>query len=354
MYRRRRPPAREPVFGFDCFLDVVTNVVGIIIRLILVAWVGARAYSGIVELDDDDPPQTEYTAPKPGDHPLHAQLAAAERELAATRAKLLDQLKHLERIKEKKDLATRHWQALSAERQDLARRQQELAAAWGPKPGHDTGLDLSLAELQRRLRDAAEQIRTLEKLPPVGKTLRYHGPVSRPVQADELMFECKAGRVTFIDLAAFVAEIRRGLDAKGELLRSQWKAEDIAGPYGAFRMRYTIERERELLESIGEVRPRGESTFRYGLSEWVLEPVAAHRGETLEQALAAGSEFRQLTDTLQPKQAVVTFWVYPDSFALFRRLRDELYERGAEVAGRPLPDTAPIAASRHGTASRGQ
>ena len=29
-------PAREPAFSFDSFLDVVTNVVGIIVRLILV------------------------------------------------------------------------------------------------------------------------------------------------------------------------------------------------------------------------------------------------------------------------------------------------------------------------------
>ena len=44
--RRRRP--REIAFGFDSFLDLVANVVGIILRLILVAWVGARSYKAIV------------------------------------------------------------------------------------------------------------------------------------------------------------------------------------------------------------------------------------------------------------------------------------------------------------------
>src|SRR5437868_1835502 len=48
MYRRRRRPRREIPFSFDSFLDVVANVVGIIIRLILVAWVGARSYKAIV------------------------------------------------------------------------------------------------------------------------------------------------------------------------------------------------------------------------------------------------------------------------------------------------------------------
>ena len=47
MYRRRRP-TREIAFSFDSFLDVVANVVGIILRLILVAWVGARSYQVFV------------------------------------------------------------------------------------------------------------------------------------------------------------------------------------------------------------------------------------------------------------------------------------------------------------------
>src|ERR1700740_2756797 len=44
---RRRRRTREIPFSFDSFLDVVANVVGIIIRLILVVWVGARSYSSL-------------------------------------------------------------------------------------------------------------------------------------------------------------------------------------------------------------------------------------------------------------------------------------------------------------------
>src|SRR2546426_341582 len=72
MYRRRRTPAREPAFSFDSFLDVVTNVVGIIVRLILVAWVGARAY-GMIHADPADcvrqpaAPQPERSGKDAGD-----------------------------------------------------------------------------------------------------------------------------------------------------------------------------------------------------------------------------------------------------------------------------------------------
>ncbi len=43
---RRRRRERPESFSFDSFLDVVANVCGIIIKLILVAWAGARMYQG--------------------------------------------------------------------------------------------------------------------------------------------------------------------------------------------------------------------------------------------------------------------------------------------------------------------
>jgi len=45
---RRQRKVREIEFSFDSFLDVVANVVGIILRLILVAWVGARSYKAVL------------------------------------------------------------------------------------------------------------------------------------------------------------------------------------------------------------------------------------------------------------------------------------------------------------------
>ena len=54
--RRRRPlKAKSIHFSFDSFLDLVTNVVGIIIRLILVSWVGARAYHASMQMLDLEP-----------------------------------------------------------------------------------------------------------------------------------------------------------------------------------------------------------------------------------------------------------------------------------------------------------
>src|SRR4051812_49375132 len=61
---RRRRPSRDIPFSFDSFLDVVANVVGIILRLIIVAWVGARSYKG-PPLPPPPPPPPPPTGPPP-------------------------------------------------------------------------------------------------------------------------------------------------------------------------------------------------------------------------------------------------------------------------------------------------
>ncbi len=119
-------------------------------------------------------------------------------------------------------------------------------------------------------------------------------------------------------------------------------------------MLYIVERERSTIDALGGDRPGTERGFRYGLAGWQIQPAALDRGENVAEALRPGSAFRDIADRVDAEQGAVTFWVYPDSFAAFRQLRDYLYKREITVAARPLPAGVPIASSRKGTASRGQ
>jgi hypothetical protein len=47
----------------------------------------------------------------------------------------------------------------------------------------------------------------------------------------------------------------------------------------------------------------------------------------------------------------VTLWCYPDSFAAYRQVREELHRLRIATAGRPLPDGAPIGGSAEGSKS---
>ena len=93
---RRRRRTREIPFSFDSFLDVVANVVGIIIRLILVVWVGARSYGSIQQTAaPPEPPaavaEDDADAPAEPD-PLNGELAAERRQLAEAEAALRKEL----------------------------------------------------------------------------------------------------------------------------------------------------------------------------------------------------------------------------------------------------------------------
>jgi hypothetical protein len=352
---RRRFRNREIAFSFDSFLDVVANVVGIIIRLILVVWVGARSYSSVQNVQPDDAATQAATAQAEPNDPLAAELARRRQDLEHARKRLLEQMRQLQETQDTEKRVAGEWSTLAAQREQL-QQEQTIASQAGnaTRQAGQTGA-ASMAELRERSKHLTEEIRALEKEPAPRKTLRYHTPVSKPLDAEELLFECNHGRVTFVDLAAFLAEVQRGMEDKGRELRNQWRTSGFVGPSGAFRLRYTIERERSMTDSLGaDEAPASANSYRFNLSMWQLEPVQLDRGETAERAFQPASEFRQVADGLDARQQAVTFWVYPDSFALYRQLRDYLYEKGIVVAGRPLPEGVPISATRRGSLSRGQ
>jgi hypothetical protein len=353
---RRRRPNREIPFSFDSFLDIVANVVGVIIRLILVVWVGARSYTWLQHQARTLPQATRTgtVMALPAD-PLQQEIAQHRLELAQAKQRLLAQLRLLESCRRQETGLRQALAKLAAEREKLASKQALLDQRDLDRTGQTEFVALNSEELRRRSQKILAEIKDLEKTPPAKMVLRYRTPISHPVQSEELFFECQQGRVTFVDIATLLKEVRQRLPEKEQLLRSTWGTEDVTSILGSFRLRYSVERERGVLDlSLRSSAPGMERGFRYSLTSWQIEPVSPQRGETVETALHEGSEFRQIADGIEPQFTAVTFWVYPDSFALFRRLRDFLYERDIVVAGRPLPAGALIMSTPHGTVSRGQ
>lgn len=350
MYRRRRPPrSREVPFSFDSFLDIVANVIGVIIRLILVAWVGARSYTESMKTFEPEPPPplaakvAQVEPAREQDDPLHPELGLARKALDEARAMLADKLKsadeHQAQVLDLKASILR----VAAEQRELSDRVTELDRLLAEKGTQVKLASVTAEQLQQRSQEIRDEISKIQSIPSQKKALRYHTPVSRTVDSEELFFECKAGRVTFIDLKAFLREVENSRESLSRKLAHRGAATETYGPIGAFQMRFTVERKGPVLDGRMAVEP-----------SWTLEAVALERGETLLEAASPRSDFRQIVDRLEPGQTVVTFWVYPDSFELFRHLRDHLYQRGVEVAGRPLLEHILIGGSSKGRASRGQ
>jgi hypothetical protein len=352
---RRRRPHREIPFSFESFLDVVANVVGIIIRLILVAWIGAKSYKAVVDLPPPPPPPPAMTEPEPLPEPSDprlGQIARRREELThEERQALAQRRRDEERIHDEAERLRQQALEIAEKREELEQAQADLTAQTGEKGQAARKILLSVEELQKRSEKLAAELKKAEQRPKETKELRYRSPVAAVVQTEEVMFECHAGRVTLFDRAALEEQVKVAVKSRIKELRDRWELSGSTDGVGAFRVRYVLERQKSMFDGPNNV-PSNDGYS--GLLSWQGEPVQSIRGESADQALATGSAFRKIVDELDSQQTVVTLWVYPDSFGLYRRLRDYLHGRELVVAGRPLPDGVPITFSHRGSASRGQ
>ena len=312
-------------------MDVVANVVGILIILLIV--VGLRV---------------QNAPPDDGAAPLElAALRGDERKLSDEARQRRAAVEALARDVAARDAENRRLATLLAHRE--AARLAERDAAASRRSGLERQVAEAAAYLDRLEADAAD---ARSATPSAERIDSYPTPLAQLVLGDEAHFQLRGGKITFIPLEDLLKELRA--DARQQMT---WKLRDLpestetVGPVGGFRLRYTM---KKFDVALGEVNGRRQAGSYAELTQWTLIPVSAEMGETLDEALALGSKFRQAAARLDPLDATVTIWTYADSFAEFRALKKELYTQGFATACRPLPDGHPISGSPDGSKSAAQ
>ena len=317
--------------GQDSFLDVVTNIVGILIILVMV--IGARVRQIILEPPD--------AAAAPAVAALAAEAAALGQTLRSTEDEvegLQSQIDELEieaaaASQARLDLAT----AVAAAKRELERRKAEADAA-----------SVAAAERAARRQALADQIHQCgleaEGLAHAKATtqevLAYPTPIGRTVNGEEIHFRLAEGRIAYVPLEELFelakAHTRRNADSLSNLAARVV----TVGPARDFNLDYVVETKID--------RSRGQVLVRS--REWVVRPVGPAVGEPVSEALGPTSRFRGVLSGVKP-DTTITVWCYPDSFEGYRAIRAELHRLGIPTAGRPLPDGAPIGGSTDGSKS---
>ncbi len=330
----RPRPDDDRSAGQDSFLDVVTNIVGILIILVMV--IGARVR------------QITLEAPAPVAVEPPAALQAEVAELAKT---LASSEQEIEELQDQLRLVGAAIEGASQARLDLA---TAVAAAKRGVEVRKQAADASrvaAAERAARRHALEEQIRTctletesLAHTPASTKeVLAYPTPIGRTVNGDEIHFRLAGGRIAYIPLEELF-EL-----AKAHTRRNSNSLSDLAtkivtvGPSQGFSLDYVIEAKVD--------QARGQVLIRS--REWVVRPAELSVGEPVAEALASSSQFRRKLAGVKP-DTTVTLWCYPDSFEGYRAVRAELYRLGIATAGRPLPEGAPIGGSTEGSKSVAQ
>ena len=346
MRRSSQNQAEAP--GQDSFLDVVANLVGILIILIIV--VGAATQKAFVQqlaTAAQAAVAGGTDASKPADEALsedeveaaRAAAAAVEQDIYRTDERLREQQRELafRRLERDKTLTL-----LTTVRRALDERKTKL-----DQPAQeDLARQLALEEARRELSELEKVNGILAKqAPPKGIIEHLPTPMAKTVFGKEIHLRLAGNRVAIVPWDALVEQLKADAPRKIWRLRETESFTESLGPIDNFWMRYTMKRTEIALPGRTGVQQRAE------LDRFILGPVDESVGEPIDRVFADQSEFATLVRSLDPNRATITIWVYPDSFQHYRTFKKYLFDRGFLTAARPLPEGHPIGGAPDGSRS---
>lgn len=323
----------EEGFGSDSFLDVIANIIGILIILVVCA--GLRAKNNTNEITPDVKEATAaLAAAKDVETSLEGELHGLTDEISKV------SITTAERFQERGLLAA----AVAARKQTIDQKRAALAA--GSREQFDLQREIAIAQAalnklagEKAAADSVKSARVEVKA--------YPTPISQTVHGKEIHFQLKRGRVAAIPMEKLLERFRGQAQQQVYRLHQQQELTDTVGPVDGFQLEYTLER----IDVSDDPNHAGSYPQLQGCT---FLPMSADLGETVPEALGPQSQFRTALDGRDPRRTTVTLWTYENDFLLFRELREELHRMGYSVAGRPLPNGCPIGASPHGSKSSAQ
>ncbi len=343
--------------SLDSFLDVVTNLVGILIILIMVVGITARDAIVDAALGETEPtkppalsipapvePEVEEPSPPQPKGPTLEELNSMAQSVAAIQQDIMQ-------VQEQSKLAFEERNQLqlfltSAET-TLNQKQEELSAT----KRQEVTEQRELLQTTQQLEQLYDQIESLRDYRPEVKELaHYPTPLAKTVFGKEEHFRLKHGRISYVPMERLVEAMKN--DARNHLDRARREGKVVTriGPMNGYVMEYTlVSRSYEMETSLGTATRGGVE-----LQNFTLESEMPELGYPVNEALQPGSRFREIIASLDPSRTTITIWTYPDSFEDFRTVRDDLYEIGFTTAARPLPADYPIGGSPQGSRSSSQ
>lgn len=322
----KRHNSDDTSIGEDSFLDTIANLVGIMIILVVI--VGSK---------------TKVAAEKHSRDLINAdhdkELEDPRNEVVAVSQSLVDQVVNLREYELETEYRKLERQALLDK---VALTKMEV--------------DEKLSKLDEKQRDAVEEDSEIDKLKSeLSKAVQLGGaveetkrtkivlehlptPMARTVFQKEMHIILKDSQVIVVPWERLIETLKQQIPLAARRQASRNKLEDKVGPVGGFVMIYRM-----------AAIPGG-----FELDRFELEPTSGVPTESINDAMSSTSRLSTELATRNPRETVVTIWVYPNSFDDFRKLKSYLFSEGFLCAARPLPDGIRVGGSPQGTRSSAQ
>ena len=338
MKLQKRKNAEFELGGQDSFLDLVSNIVGILIILVMVAGVRAQFSSAN---DPESPDNSKLLA----DLEIKYEELQTKEERAAQLREDLDNLQIqsetiAELIRQQSMEYASLFNLVVSVRSEMEIAAEEKSQTFKEKIECQRLLQETNAKLEQidRERTYLHQIRPqaniIENIPT---------PLSKMVGDDkEIHVRLLGGRIVYVPFMELILQLRQHLNENLNRYAKQSSSIGKVGPIENFEFEFQLATYHY---------PSSGIKFQYGEVTATLEPM----GQPLREALASPqSEFRRKLSAFRRDIYTVTVWVYPDSFEEYQELKRFLHDLGYSVAARPLSMGEPISASPDGTKSSTQ
>lgn len=337
--------------GQDSFIDVVCNMVGILIVLVMI--VGVRA-SRPAEFDAAMTPKKKAAQAPVDNHLVDASELMKEIEEANKQTRELEQ--EAEQVADLvvQAAATEHrrQQLLllqAAVEQQIAERRAQLDEAG--KAQFD--VQRAIAEAEIKLTELTqEQVSLVSQAPDVEEIECVPTPIAKVVGDEAIHVRLKHGLLTLVPSDALMAEaMSRGGEYLRNGLRDRNAAEDVFGPIDGFRVRASVVRHDSLPQGPTDV-PQPKQSFLE--LRYTFLPVSEDIGQPIAQAILPNSQMMQVIKARRSSSPAIVAWVYPDSFGELRELKRALWNEGIPLAVRALDHRQLIVFSTMGSKASAQ
>ncbi len=347
----KRIPEIQEESAQDSFLDVIANLVGVII--ILVMLVGSKATRDALNGITPQQPLVAAASGPAHDEKLVQELADTQKQVLSARTEVEKMATRLIRIRQEAAGFDDERVALAMHKsvieEDIARRRQQLDA--GKQKEFDVQRRIVEAEIkldeltqqQMGLLSGPETVEELESVPT---------PLAREVDGETIHLRLKNGLVSIVPLNELLAEVQNHATDIGRRLQSNDQVVETFGPIEGYRVRMTVLR----VNDPGSIHgPRAGESHRSTFEQFAeILPTSESIGQDVELAIVPGGSLYQYLEARRRQAPAVVIWLYTDSFNDFRLLKRTLWEMGFSLATRPLMPGTNIGASPHGTKAAAQ
>ncbi|MCH2115536.1 MAG: hypothetical protein MK171_11580 [Pirellulales bacterium] len=351
-YDRSRRNIVADETGQDSFLDVVANVVGVLIILVMI--VGLQASQSVLKnasLSGHAAKHSNVTSEEDVEK-LRQELAEATEQALASRRTVRQTTRRASAIRSEAVALDRQRIALAMHRtvveEDIANRREKLDSV----RTREFDVQRQLVESQLQLEKMMQEQLAIDSTPSTVEVESVPTPLAKEVDGEAIHLRLRHGLVSVVPFRQLQNEVENHLGDMRRRLHTREGIQDVFGPIDGYRLKFVVQKSRPPDAVSGPLMGQLERS-RY-VYEGDFLPNSEKIGQNVEQALMPGAALHSHLLDNRRTRAPVVVWLYIDSFDEFRILKSALWKMSYAVAIRPLQPGTAIRVSSRGTRASAQ